>query len=275
MIHAFSAKFLDRAAQVRQLLCQDLYDDTADRLSAKLFYPSSFALDGGQQRRGYCNWVIPGRLMIGQYPAQTPAEGGPTYEEVRQHVQLLVEDAKIGLFCSLQSELPPQDDYDTWAQRGGLVFLEPQSLRQRFPHPFTHYAPMVKEFWRDDDKDTLQFLHCPIEDLNVPESQEPLQQLLLDLLNFLLTPHNKKAIYLHCWGGRGRAGLVGSCLLSLLYPSLSPTDILRIMQTAYASRLGHDTMPSVLSRSPQTDVQRAFVTQFVHEYQRLLQQANN
>ena len=41
------------------------------------------------------------------------------------------------------------------------------------------------------------------------------------------------ALYLHCWGGRGRAGLVGACLLSLLRPELDGAAVLDTVQRAY------------------------------------------
>ena len=148
-----------------------------------------------------------------------------------------------------------------------MIFLEPQHIRRRFPHPFTHYAPIVNEV-AGDAHGNISYLHCPIEDLNVPQSQEPLQELLLQLLDFL-HDNPDKALYLHFWGGRGRAGLVGSCLISLIWPSLGAHDVLRIIQTGYASRLGHDSIPRALSKSPQTEIQRTFVASFVNEYQQL------
>ena len=65
------------------------------------------------------------------------------------------------------------------------------------------------------------------------------------------------------WGGRGRAGLVGSCMLSLLRPDLDGPEVLRLVQAAYDTRAGAGTMPGVLKRSPQTEEQRRFVKGFV------------
>jgi hypothetical protein len=262
-------QLLDLATKVRKSMDTNypsFFNDTADNLRQKLFYPSSFDfLPMGQ--RGFCNWVIPNRLMIGQYPAQTPEEGGPTEEEAKSHLRTMVKDVRISLFCSLQSELPRQDDYETWGKNDGMIFLKPQHIRRRFPHPFTHYAATVNSM-TSDSQGCMTYLHCPIEDLNIPESKEPLQELLLQLLAFLYD-NPDKALYLHCWGGRGRAGLVGSCLISLIWPALHAGDVLRIIQTGYESRLGHDMIPLALSRSPQTDTQRDFVASFVKEYQQL------
>jgi alanine transaminase len=75
------------------------------------------------------------------------------------------------------------------------------------------------------------------------------------------------ALYLHCWGGRGRAGLMGGCLLSLLCPELTGSEVLGVVQAAYSSRAGARQMPAALRQSPQTDEQRAFVRRFVERVQ--------
>ncbi len=41
-----------------------------------------------------------------------------------------------------------------------------------------------------------------------------LQQLVDDLQARVLAGEQ---LYIHCWGGRGRAGTVGSCLLAQMY----------------------------------------------------------
>jgi len=203
--------------------------------------------------------------MIGQYPAQTPERNSPSLPEVQGHVQSLVEDAEISLFCSLQSELPPQSDDEAWDALGGQVYLSPASLRKEFPNAFVHYAPMVRDAWSADtvsNNKEPKFLHAPIEDLNVPSSSSDLYALLSQLIHEM--HENDHVIYLHCWGGRGRAGLVGACLLSLLYPEMKdPDQILGLVQAGYDSRAGSESMPLGLKRSPQTEGQRDFVRGFV------------
>ena len=287
---ALPLELLDQAALVREQLGRTLpsYTHDAQALEGVLYFDSSYTTSRSGDacyERGYCNWLIPGYLMVGQYPGQTPEAHGPTEEDVEKHLERILRSkrnnnnntngAHVRLFCSLQSELPSQADKDAWIRQGGMIFLEPESLRRQFPKPFTHYAPTVQRLCHEDASSTVspKFLHAPIEDLNVPESQEPLQELLLELLTHMSSSSKENngttAIYLHCWGGRGRAGLVGACLLSLIWPTLEASQILAHVQTGYASRLGHDQMPFALSRSPQTSSQRAFVTQFVQYYQHL------
>ena len=60
----------------------------------------------------------------------------------------------------------------------------------------------------------LAFPHHPIKDFDVP----PYEQLvaIVDELSGMVatcSPEANRAVYLHCWGGRGRAGTIAACLL--------------------------------------------------------------
>ncbi|CAB9508199.1 Dual specificity phosphatase, catalytic domain [Seminavis robusta] len=233
--------------------------------SEDLFFDSSFVKPNGTQR-GFCNWLLPGRLMVGQYPGQNPLHDGPTAQAVTQHVQR-ISNAHVSVFCSLQRETPPQDDNHAWADCKS--YLQPEAVRRELPRPFIQYAPLVRQY----NNKTPVFLHKPIDDLSVPESQEPLQRLLLQLLEYIAQEGEQPtAVYVHCWGGLGRAGLIGACLLSLVYPHLSSKQILQWVQRGYATRLGHEQLEEQYSYSPQTCPQRAYVEAFVQEYQELYRQ---
>lgn len=62
-------------------------------------------------------------------------------------------------------------------------------------------------------------------------------------------------LYVHCWGGRGRAGTVGAVLLAKLY-GLSADEALERVQRAFDTR-GENR------KSPETDEQHAFVRRFI------------
>ena len=80
----------------------------------------------------------------------------------------------------------------------------------------------------------------------------------------------KDVVYLHCWGGRGRAGTVGACLyLMLRYKDGASFDVnaatqeaLALVQRGYDTRVGEDGGGS---RSPETEEQREFVRAFASE----------
>ena len=295
------SSLMKEAKQVRDKLYGKNKDDATKSLlpsfihdlSTQLCYPSStydmIITDNGNNnkktsvQRGYCNWLLPNKLMIGSYPGMTPEINGPTQQESRRHIQNMVQNAKITLFCCLQSEVPCQMDDSGWkatkqiemdSELGNedVIYLEPDCLRREFPRPFTRYGPLAQSF---SSTSSVEFLHSPIDDLGVPSCNTKLFSLLSNLLNHLQLDDDKcgstddRAIYLHCWGGRGRAGLVGACLTSLLFPELSSTLILDWIQCGYDSRRGAESMAHGLTRSPQTKEQRLFVEEFVafvHEH---------
>lgn len=62
------------------------------------------------------------------------------------------------------------------------------------------------------------------------------------------------------WGGRGRAGVVGACLLAHLY-GLSADEALERVQRSF------DTRKDGGRRSPETDEQHAFVREWIAQRQ--------
>ena len=59
-------------------------------------------------------------------------------------------------------------------------------------------------------------------------------------------------LYVHCWGGRGRSGLAGACLLVRAY-GVSAGDALERVQRAFSTRGDHK------ERSPETEDQSEWV----------------
>ena len=214
-------------------------------------------------RRGFCNWLIPHKIMIGQYPGMTPEINGASSKECTIHIQNMIHHANINMFCCLQTEVPPQDDDFQWAS--GEVYLEPMSVRQEFPRPFTRYSTLAQRALSDtsDDSSTICYHHSPIEDLSTPSCNDDLLYLLSTLLQHLESDTDNNILYLHCWGGRGRAGLIGGLMGSLLFPELSSQEVLTWVQAGYDTRLGAASMHPGLRRSPQTEQQRGFVREFV------------
>ncbi|CAN0158342.1 unnamed protein product, partial [Hapterophycus canaliculatus] len=64
-------------------------------------------------------------------------------------------------------------------------------------------------------REGLAFHHFPIPDLSPAENTEILAG-LVDQLEALIA--SEKVPFIHCWAGRGRTGLIASCLLGRLYP---------------------------------------------------------
>ena len=67
-----------------------------------------------------------------------------------------------------------------------------------------------------------------------------------------------RCVYIHSAHGRGRAAVVGGCLLSLLRPELDAKAVLAALQTGYETRgVGG------ASKSPENVLQSRFVSSFV------------
>ena len=214
--------------------------------------------------RAWANWLIDDRLMLGQYPHCQPAQPGPSAADAEAHLRRVLESS-VDCFTCLQAELPPQDDDAAWPADGGVPLPEAAD-RARWPEPFVRYAPaadaLASELGRAAPP---RYLHCPIVDLSVPRDGLAKGASLLHLLDAMLRHYEEggRAIYVHCWGGRGRAGLVGACLLSLVRPDLDAERVLQRVQAGYDSRVGAGAMAAALKRSPQTEEQRQFVRAFV------------
>ena len=246
-----SGSLVRRAAALRR-------KDVADFAAA-----ADFAFDSlytkGDERRGWSNWLLKERLMLGQYPHCQPAEPGPSAADAQAHLRRVLS-AGVDCFVSLQDELPPQDA--AWPPEG--VRLTDPAARDSWPAPFVNYAADANQIASELGVDPVTYLHVPIVDLSVPRSVDPLFVLLDQILAHY--EGGGGSVYIHCWGGRGRAGLVGGCLLALFREELDADAVLSTVQAAYDSRVGAAGMPSQLKRSPQTEAQRRFVRSIVSSF---------
>jgi len=243
---------------------------------ARLAHPSAFPRADGSTR-GWCNWIIEGRVMLGRYPHLDPIAGppragaaafagGPSVACVEAHLASMAAEG-VTCYVSLQEEVPSQGtEGDAQWPESQEVFLEGPG-RARFPYPFLRYADAVRTasaaagLAREPS-----FVHFPIQDLCLPQRDEDTAALLEGLLGRL---EDGEVLYVHCWGGRGRAGIIGAALLALLRPELSPAEVLAETQAAYDTRAGAKAMKGSLARSPQTDEQRAWVVSFAEELHRV------
>jgi hypothetical protein len=169
----------------------------------------------------------------------------------------------------VQDELPPQDDASSWPADGALA-LAGADARAQWPAPFVRYAPDADAIYAElvsgaksasGGGGGVRYLHCPIVDLSVPRTTDA----LFGLLDGVLAHYERGGggVYVHCWGGRGRAGLVGGCLLALLCDELDADAVLREVQAGYDARAGAGAMPTALKRSPQTEAQRKYLASIV------------
>ncbi|RMZ53697.1 hypothetical protein APUTEX25_003231 [Auxenochlorella protothecoides] len=210
------------------------------------------------------NWLIPGRLMLGRYPFIEPSRCREMGEA--QLKQLL--EAGITTFICLQEELPPQAELTVGGHNGfqaykpiaGLLAasLAPPPSQEQFNGLRTpdldKFLPPRRKAVADPEAAAarisrdLTFLHHPIVDLGLPEP-DILEGVLSDLRAQL---EEGRGVYLHCWGGRGRAGTVGAAFLRRAY-GLGADEALDRVQRAFSTRRDN------IARSPETDEQQAFI----------------
>ena len=180
------------------------------------------------------NWLIPQRVMCGRYPGSCPSR--PTSAGVVRERLGAIRGAGISTFVCLQSELPPQDA--SWPD--GNVSGQSNDALDAQTAAFLPY--------REAAGSDASFVHFGIPDLSVAESLEGLDALVADLAARVA---RGEGLYLHCWGGRGRTGLVAACLLGALYSDVEAEEALQRVQ------LYHDQRgPERGGLSPETEEQR-------------------
>ncbi|KXZ46719.1 hypothetical protein GPECTOR_41g684 [Gonium pectorale] len=212
----------------------------------------------------FANWLIPGSVLLGRYPYVEPSRC-LRREQGEEQLKKILETG-VTTLVSLQAELPPQEKMTLAGSHGFLPYKAtadlirsslngppPMEIVEGLRNPqLDKFLPKRKRQGAPYNPVTLQFVHSPIPDLHVPGSTE-LRALLQDLQQRLA---KGEKLYVHCWGGRGRAGTVGACLLAEMY-DLSADECLERVQRAFDTR--HDGG----RRSPETEEQVAFVRGYV------------
>lgn len=188
------------------------------------------------------NWVIPGKLLVGAFPAS---------ENDEDTFCLLSSILKcnINKFVCLQKEYQITGVPEESWRRG-------QALRPYFEDVMliVKNKGMFEDLASITDEEKVGFVHCPIVDCGIISDQRILQlaQLVVDCLL------KGDCIYLHCWGGHGRTGTVVCLVLHLLY-DLPLLDVLERCQRVHDLR----RFPVDVS-SPQTQEQVDQVARIIH-----------
>jgi len=146
----------------------------------------------------------------------------------------------VDVFVSLISELPPQ-----WEHNGKIAGF------------VGYHAPVLELATGDDPRYPVEprevkFLHYPIDDLTAPGLGQ-LRQIVDDLSKEVAAG---RKLYIHCWGGRGRAGTVGASLIGKM-EGLTADEALERIQQAYSARDQDSSM------SPETSAQVKLVRTYL------------
>lgn len=94
----------------------------------------------------------------------------------------------------------------------------------------------------------MECLRIPIEDMEIPSVE-----IMKSILNTIdKATSERKPVYVHCWGGRGRTGTVAGCWLAR-HKRAAGAEILTLIHELRSND------PTRFQRSPETEKQRRMV----------------
>ena len=173
------------------------------------------------------NWLVKGRILVGSAPGthclkdpESPCDGFKAYSKKRALKELQVfKESGVTRFVSMQ-------------QKNESLKFKPM------------YQTLFKKVWSSDSAPSFQ--RHPVLDGSILKDKE-LLDLVVDLYEKFL---EKETIYIHCYGGHGRAGTVAACLLAKVYSHMIAEEALGRVQAYHDMRLHTENSKSPAS-SPQ------------------------
>jgi predicted protein tyrosine phosphatase len=157
------------------------------------------------------NWVFDGALCCGGYPSALDENEA----EATAHA---MAEAKFEVYVNLMQE---------------------NELKR-----FRPYAEAIAA----RSKIQAEFIRYPIPDSGLPKDEEGFVSLIFRILSLLRAG---KRIYIHCWGGHGRTGIVVSTLLAVLNPSWTAERAVETSQQLHSAGRKHkpnDDSPEIKQR---------------------------
>jgi len=191
------------------------------------------------------NWVVPGRVLAGAYPASRD-------DEIHERLMsALVEGAGVTMFVCLMNEVDPARDAGRWRDS------------ERFFRPYMEDARRAA---RRAGRREPAWLQLRVED-GTPGGSGEMEAFLADYVvpHSLAGEHEEGdnssgggVVYVHCRMGNGRTGVACASLLGMLYPSLSCDACLTRLQLYHGARKVAPDLPT-----PQTSRQRDAVAEIL------------
>jgi protein-tyrosine phosphatase len=163
-------------------------------------------------------WVVPGLLLAGGYP------GDRNSAQHRRKIQAIV-DAGIRTFVNLMEE----------------------GETNHVGEPFAPYQDLARQMCSE-----VVCVRYPIPDLTVPMMSQTAS--ILDAIDDAL--ETAKPVYVHCWGGVGRTGMIIGCWL-LRHGLADPSNVLDVLM-----RIRQQDQERRHRMSPETPEQREFIQQW-------------
>jgi protein-tyrosine phosphatase len=184
------------------------------------------------------NWVIKDKLLVGAFP-------GHVNDKQNEETLTTILNCGVSTFVSLQKEYNNENPVENWKNNIGLrpYFKDAEKMiQEKELYPNLHTS--VEE---------LSFIHEPIRDCDIIEDKKTIN-IAKRLVKAI---YDGEVVYLHCWGGHGRAGVITCIILHLMY-ELSSDEAIYLCQKLHDFRV-----ETCQVSSPQTYIQRLQVARII------------
>lgn len=103
-----------------------------------------------------------------------------------------------------------------------------------------------------------KYFRFPIKDESIPQSTEDVRGLIAKITK-VIKDSPKAKVYIHCWGGVGRTGLIVGCLLGELYRK-NYDETLKMLEQLFMA-----CPKSAKRHTPETAEQHQFIAKYIQE----------
>jgi len=184
------------------------------------------------------NWVVKGKLIAGAFP-------GFLEDDKNEDSLTQLLNSGVTTFACLQKEYDPDTSEEAWRNNYGLrpYFKDVEKMIQNKEQ----YPKLTTTI------ENATFVHEKIRDCDITDDTTTLR-LAKKLVKAI---YEGEVIYLHCWGGHGRTGIIVCIMLHLMF-KLTSHESLLLCQKLHNMRL-FDLGVS----SPQTFQQRLQVIRII------------
>eukprot|EP00658_Telonema_sp_P-2_P045615 TRINITY_DN33606_c0_g1_i3.p1 TRINITY_DN33606_c0_g1~~TRINITY_DN33606_c0_g1_i3.p1 ORF type:complete len:206 (-),score=40.78 TRINITY_DN33606_c0_g1_i3:24-641(-) len=148
---------------------------------------------------------------------------------------------------------PDTKDALALVEAGGTTFVSlvgEYSTESYMQHQYPRILKEIQKKSKREQDQSLEFVHLPIQDFNVPEPRE-LRRTVVDLTRRL---SEGQVVYVHCKKGHGRTGLVAVALMAMLY-EIDTDAAIQYVQNATSNSRQSDSGKRVVMPETQEQIQ--------------------
>ena len=136
-----------------------------------------------------------------------------------------------------------------------------ERIEQLINEGFTDFYDLTENFELSSYTQWLSldslYTNFPIKNLSVPTSIEDTYTLIKSISEISLHENGRK-VYIHCYGGVGRTGMIVACLLAYYYHVYDYEIVMGRFREVYKNYT-----KSAYMNAPETAIQKEFIKQFI------------